>query len=173
MTTSNFVHLHVHTEYSLLDGAIRCGDLASKAAEFGMPAVAMTDHGAMYGAVDFYDSCRSAGVKPIIGCEVYVAPEGHTLREKRGKNHHLLLLAENDEGYHNLVKLCSIAYTDGFYGKPGIDHELGPVQEGADRLLRLSGGGDPSLSWRDRTRRRRSEPSCTGTSSAPRTSSSR
>ena len=124
MTTSNFVHLHVHTEYSLLDGAIRCGDLAAKAAEFGMPAVAMTDHGAMYGAVDFYDSCRSAGVKPIIGCEVYVAPEGHTLREKRGRNHHLLLLAENDEGYHNLVKLCSIAYTEGFYGKPRIDHEL-------------------------------------------------
>ena len=122
--TRQFVHLHVHTEYSLLDGSIRCPMLASKVAEFGMPAVAMTDHGAMYGAVDFYESCLSAGVKPIIGCEVYVAPEGHTSRDRRGKNHHLILLAENDEGYHNLVKLCSIAYTDGFYSRPRIDHGL-------------------------------------------------
>ncbi len=119
-----FVHLHVHTEYSLLDGAIRCGQLAAKAAEFGMPAVAMTDHGAMYGAVEFYDECLSAGVKPIIGCEVYVDPEGHTTRDKKNKIYHLLLLAENDEGYHNLVKLTSIANTDGFYGKPRIDHSL-------------------------------------------------
>ncbi len=122
--TKNFVHLHVHTEYSLLDGAIRCGDLAAKAVEFGMPAVAMTDHGAMYGAVEFYDKCMSAGVKPIIGCEIYIDPESHTSRGKRSKNHHLVLLAENDEGYRNLVKLCSIAYTDGFYSKPRIDHAL-------------------------------------------------
>lgn len=119
-----FVHLHVHTEYSLLDGAIRCRDLASKTAEFGMPAVAMTDHGAMYGVVDFYESCLAAGVKPIIGCEVYVAADGHMSRDRRGRTHHLLLLAENEEGYHNLVKLCSIAYTDGFYSKPRIDHGL-------------------------------------------------
>ena len=119
-----FVHLHVHTEYSLLDGAIRCGQLAEKAALYGMPAVAMTDHGAMYGAVEFYDACKKQGINPIIGCEVYVDPEGHTSRERRGKNHHLILLAENDEGYHNLVKLSSIAYTDGFYGKPRIDHDL-------------------------------------------------
>ena len=122
--TKNFVHLHVHTEYSLLDGAIRCGDLAAKAVEFGMPAVAMTDHGVMYGAVEFYDKCMSAGVKPIIGCEIYIDPESHTSRGKRSKNHHLVLLAENDEGYRNLVKLCSIAYTDGFYSKPRIDHAL-------------------------------------------------
>ena len=89
-----------------------------------MPAVAMTDHGAMYGAVEFYDVCLSAGVKPIIGCEVYVDPEGHTTRDKKNKIYHLLLLAENDEGYHNLVKLTSIANTDGFYGKPRIDHSL-------------------------------------------------
>jgi len=119
-----FVHLHVHTEYSLLDGAIRCGELAARAVEYGMPAVAMTDHGAMYGAVEFYDKCTSAGVKPIIGCEAYVDPEGHTSRDKRNRNYHLLLLAENDEGYHNLVKLTSIANTDGFYGKPRIDHTL-------------------------------------------------
>lgn len=119
-----FVHLHVHTEYSLLDGAIRCDQLAARAAEYGMPAVAMTDHGAMYGAVEFYDACLSAGVKPIIGCEVYVDPDGHRTREKRNRNYHLLLLAENDEGYHNLVKLVSIANTEGFYGKPRIDHAL-------------------------------------------------
>lgn len=119
-----FVHLHVHTEYSLLDGAIRCSQLAEKAALYGMPAVAMTDHGAMYGAVEFYDACKGRGINPIIGCEMYVDPEGHTSRERRGKNHHLILLAENDEGYHNLVKLSSIAYTDGFYGKPRIDHDL-------------------------------------------------
>lgn len=119
-----FVHLHVHTEYSLLDGAIRCSQLVNRTVEFGMPAVAMTDHGAMYGAVEFYDKCVSAGIKPIIGCEIYVDPEGHTSRDKRNKNHHLILLAENDEGYHNLVKLTSIANTSGFYGKPRIDHTL-------------------------------------------------
>ncbi len=122
--TRQFVHLHVHTEYSLLDGAIRCDQLAAKTAEYGMPAVAMTDHGAMYGAVEFYHRCTSAGVRPIIGCEMYVDPDGHRSREKRGKNYHLLVLAENDEGYHNLVKLVSIANTEGFYSKPRIDHTL-------------------------------------------------
>ncbi|WP_300522029.1 DNA polymerase III subunit alpha [Aminiphilus sp.] len=119
-----FVHLHVHSEYSLLDGAIRCADLARRTAEFQSPAVALTDHGAMYGTVEFYEKCREKNIKPIIGCEVYVDPQGHTCRDKRGRNHHLLLLAENQEGYHNLVKLVSIANTDGFYFKPRIDHEL-------------------------------------------------
>ena len=118
----NFVHLHVHTEYSLLDGAIRCGDLAKRCAEWEMPAVAMTDHGVMYGAVEFYQKCKAAGVKPIIGCEMYVSPEGIDSRQK--KYNHLLLLAENDEGYHNLIKLVSIANTKGFYYKPRVDHEL-------------------------------------------------
>ncbi len=122
--TRQFVHLHVHTEYSLLDGAIRCDQLAAKAVEFGMPAVAMTDHGAMYGAVEFYAACKAAGINPIIGCEAYVDPDGHRSREKGGRNYHLLILAANDEGYHNLVKLVSIANTDGFYGKPRIDHAL-------------------------------------------------
>ncbi|EEX48204.1 MULTISPECIES: DNA polymerase III subunit alpha [Jonquetella] len=117
-----FVHLHVHTEYSLLDGAIRCGDLAARTAQWHQPAVAMTDHGVMYGAVEFFQACKSAGVKPIIGCEMYVAPEGIQSREKR--SHHLILLAKDDEGYHNLVKLVSIANTDGFYYKPRIDHDL-------------------------------------------------
>lgn len=117
-----FVHLHVHTEYSLLDGAIRCNDLAQKVAEWGSGAVAMTDHGVMYGAVEFAQACASAGVKPIIGCEMYVAPEGIESRNKR--NNHLILLAENEVGYQNLVKLVSIANTKGFYYKPRIDHDL-------------------------------------------------
>ena len=124
-----FVHLHVHTEYSLLDGAIRCRELADKVSSWGeaSPAVAMTDHGVMYGAIEFYSSCKEKGVKPIIGCETYVDTDGYTSREKRKddkKNNHLLLLAENNEGYHNLVKLISIANTDGFYYKPRIDHSL-------------------------------------------------
>ena len=122
--TRPFVHLHVHTEYSLLDGAIRTRDLARRVSEWGAPAVAMTDHGAMYGAVEFYENCRASGVKPILGCETYVDPDGHRSREKKGKNNHLILLAENDEGYRNLIKLVSIANTDGFYYKPRIDHDL-------------------------------------------------
>lgn len=124
MTTRPFVHLHVHSEYSLLDGAIRCGELAERVASWGMPAVALTDHGAMYGAIEFYDRCLAAGIKPIVGCEVYVDPEGHTSREKKGRNFHLLLLAENQQGYNNLIKLVSIANTDGFYYRPRIDYDL-------------------------------------------------
>ena len=122
--TRPFVHLHVHTEYSLLDGAIRTKDLARRVSEWGAPAVAMTDHGAMYGTVEFYENCRANGVKPILGCETYVDPDGHRSREKKGKNNHLILLAENNEGYRNLIKLVSIANTDGFYYKPRIDHDL-------------------------------------------------
>ena len=127
--TRPFVHLHVHTEYSLLDGAIRTAELARKVASWrdvlgAVPAVAITDHGAMYGVIEFYERCKENGVKPIIGCEVYVDPDGHRSREKKGKNSHLLLLAENAEGYHNLVKLVSIANTDGYYYKPRIDHDL-------------------------------------------------
>ncbi len=119
-----FVHLHVHSEYSLLDGAIRCSEIAAKAAEWGSPAVALTDHGAMYGTVEFYEKCRACGVKPLIGCEVYVDPLGHTCRDRKGGNNHLILLARDLEGYHNLVKLVSIANTDGFYYRPRIDHDL-------------------------------------------------
>ena len=122
--TRPFVHLHVHTEYSLLDGAIRTKDLARKVSGWEVPAVAMTDHGAMYGAVEFYENCRASGVKPILGCETYVDPDGHRSREKKGKNNHLILLAEDDEGYRNLIKLVSLANTDGFYYKPRIDHDL-------------------------------------------------
>lgn len=118
-----FVHLHVHSEYSLLDGAIRCRDLAGAVRDMGMDSVALTDHGAMYGCVEFYRECLAAGVKPVLGCEVYVAPRGHTCREGK-EQFHLVLLAENEEGYRNLVRLVSIAHTDGFYYKPRVDHDL-------------------------------------------------
>lgn len=129
--TEPFVHLHVHSEYSLLDGAIRCSELAAKTAEWGSPAVALTDHGAMYGVVEFYEKCHSAGVKPLLGCEVYLDTLGHTCRDRKGGNNHLVLLARDLDGYHNLVKLVSIANTDGFYYKPRIDHDL---------LARYAGG---------------------------------
>lgn len=118
-----FVHLHVHSEYSLLDGANRCADLASAARDMGMNAVALTDHGVMYGCVEFHNKCRDNGIKPILGCEVYVEPNGHTCRDSKN-TYHLILLAENEEGYRNLTKLVSIASTDGFYYKPRIDHDL-------------------------------------------------
>ena len=115
-----FVHLHVHTEYSLLDGAIRTKALAKKVAGWDTKAVAMTDHGVMYGAVEFYENCTAEGVKPILGCETYVAPSGISSRE----GNHLILLAENETGWHNLMRLISIANTQGFWYKPRIDHEL-------------------------------------------------
>ncbi|MBQ6775242.1 MAG: DNA polymerase III subunit alpha [Synergistaceae bacterium] len=118
-----FVHLHVHTEYSLLDGAIRTKKLAQKVAEWDRKVVAMTDHGVLYGAVEFYENCLANGVKPILGCETYVSPQGIAMRENKRFNH-LLLLAENETGWHNLMRLISIANTQGFYYKPRIDHEL-------------------------------------------------
>lgn len=122
----NFTHLHVHTEYSLLDGAIRIKDLVKKVKDNQMTSVAITDHGNMFGAIEFYKECISNNIKPIIGCEVYVAPRSRF--EKQGKidtePNHLILLAMNDIGYHNLMKLCSIGYTEGFYYKPRIDMEV-------------------------------------------------
>ncbi len=122
----DFVHLHVHSEYSLLDGACKIDELAKRTAELGMSSVAITDHGVMFGVVDFYKACRSAGVRPIIGCEVYVAPRKRTDREAHvdDKNWHLVLLAENQEGYRNLVRLVSLASIEGFYYKPRVDKEL-------------------------------------------------
>ncbi len=104
-----------------MDGAARIGELARRAAELDMPALAITDHGVMFGVIDFYKACRKQGIKPIIGCEVYVAPGRRTERVqgKDDKNYHLVLLAENQEGYRNLVKIVSQAYIDGFYYKPG------------------------------------------------------
>ncbi|MDR1514271.1 MAG: DNA polymerase III subunit alpha [Synergistaceae bacterium] len=140
-----FVHLHIHSEYSLLDGANRCSDLAKAAADMGMGAVALTDHGVMYGCVEFYNECKKAGVKPILGCEVYVAPSGHRCKEAK-EQYHLVLLAESDEGYRNLTKLVSIACTDGFYYKPRIDHDLlSRYSKGLIALSACLGGEVPSL----------------------------
>ncbi len=119
---TDFVHLHVHTEYSLLDGACRIKRLVSRAKEFGMKALACTDHGNVYAAVEFYDECKAQGIKPIIGSEVYIT-DGSRF-EKSGKPYHLILLCKNSEGYKNLCKLVSRSYTEGFYSKPRIDFEL-------------------------------------------------
>ncbi len=123
---TEFTHLHVHTEYSLLDGACRIKPLVARAKELGMTSLAMTDHGAMYGAVDFYLACKKEGIHPVIGCEVYVAQRTrfdkvHGLDNER---YHLILLCENQQGYQNLIKIVSAAWTEGFYTKPRIDHEL-------------------------------------------------
>ena len=127
MADKQFVHLHLHTDYSLLDGAIQIKKLAAKAAEMNMPAVAMTDHGNMFGAISFYSEMKKVGVKPIIGCEVYVARGDHRDRGEpdrpKGMNH-LILLATNLAGYRNLVKLTSYGYTHGYYYKPRIDRDL-------------------------------------------------
>ncbi len=120
-----FTHLHLHTEYSLLDGAARIGDVVKRASELGMTSIAITDHGALYGVVDFYRAAESAGIKPIIGCEVYVAPEKLTNKTKAMKEYaHLVLLAKDIAGYKNLMRLSSIAFTEGFYRKPRIDYDV-------------------------------------------------
>ena len=139
MMPSSFVHLHVHTAYSLLDGAIRLSDLLEQVKALGMNAVAVTDHGNMFAAVDFYHQAEKAGVKPIIGCEVYLAPGDRRDKEHRpGQEvaNHLVLLAKNLEGYHNLVRLVSAGYLEGFYYKPRIDLEL--LKEYSQGLIGLS-----------------------------------
>ncbi len=120
----SFVHLHLHTEYSLLDGACRIGELCRAAKEKGQASVAITDHGVMYGAVEFYKAAKKEGIKPIIGCEVYVAPNSRFDREKNGRYNHLVLLCENETGYKNLIKMVSLSFTEGFYSKPRVDKEL-------------------------------------------------
>ena len=123
---NDFVHLHVHTEYSLLDGANRIKDLVARVKELGMKAVAITDHGVMYGAVEFYKECKKNGIKPIIGCEAYVAPRTRFDKEPNIDDRlgHLILLAKNNVGYKNLIKLVSLSFTEGFYYKPRIDMDI-------------------------------------------------
>ena len=138
--TSEFIHLHVHSQYSLLDGAIRFEEAFEKAASMGMTAVALTDHGNMFGAVEFYQTAQKRGLKPIVGCEVYVAP-GSRLERKAAEtgesSFHLTLLAMDRTGYFNLVKLVSLANLEGFYYKPRVDKEiLALYNEG---LIALSG----------------------------------
>ena len=135
---SGFVHLHVHSEYSLLDGFCRITKLVDKAKEMGQKAVAITDHGNMYGAIDFYKYAAKQGIKAIIGCEVYVAPRNHKdkVYEFDRESRHLVLLCENNTGYQNLIKLVSIGYTEGFYNKPRIDEEL--LEQYHEGLIALS-----------------------------------
>ena len=138
----SFVHLHNHTDFSFLDGATKAADLCSTAAEMGMPAVAMTDHGNLCGAVEFYTAAKKANIKPIIGCELYLT-EGS--RKERGKDiyghnkprYHLLLLAKNRTGYHNLMKLSSSGYLEGFYHRPRVDYEI--LEQLHEGLICLSG----------------------------------
>ena len=122
-----FTHLHVHTEYSLLDGSCKIHELVARAKELGMDSMAITDHGVMYGVIDFYKAAREVGIKPILGCEVYVAPGSRFDRENTNgedRYYHLVLLAENDKGYQNLMKIVSKGFVDGFYYKPRVDYEL-------------------------------------------------
>ena len=136
----NFTHLHVHTEYSLLDGSSKIGELVARAKELGMESLAITDHGVMYGVIDFYRAAKNAGINPIIGCEVYVAPGSRFDREAGGENesryHHLVLLAENNTGYANLMKIVSRGFTEGFYYKPRVDYEV--LREFHEGIIALS-----------------------------------
>lgn len=123
----SFTHLHVHTEYSLLDGSSKIKELVHQTKELGMDSIAITDHGAMYGVIDFYKAAKAEGIKPIIGCEIYVTTGSRFQKEARqGENryYHLVLLAENDTGYHNLIKIVSRGFTEGFYYKPRVDYEV-------------------------------------------------
>src|SRR5438128_12637102 len=132
----SFVHLHCHTDYSLLDGACDIDQLMKIRVEQKMPAVAMTDHGNLFGAVKFYNAANASGIHPVIGCEVYVAQQGHKVRSDTDRYNHLVLLCENQEGYRNLIKLVSTSYLEGFYYKPRIDKDL--LARHAKGLIALS-----------------------------------
>lgn len=138
--SSSWVPLHVHSQYSILDASAPVKSIAKKAAEFGMPAVALTDHGNLFGAVEFFKACKGEGVKPIIGCDMYVAPNSRLEKKKEGRartSYSLILLAKNNIGYNNLCKLSSIGYIEGFYYSPRIDHEV--LAKHSDGLICLSG----------------------------------
>ena len=142
----SFTHLHVHTVYSLLDGACKIPELIERAKELGQTSIAITDHGNMYGAIEFYKAARSAGIKPVIGCEVYVSPRSRFDKETRidNINSHLVLLCENETGYKNLMRLNSLAWTEGFYSKPRVDHEsLEKYHEGLIALSACLAGEIP------------------------------
>ena len=144
-----FTHLHVHTEYSLLDGACRIDKLMARTKELGMDSLAITDHGVMYGCVDFYRACKAAGIKPVIGCEVYVAPGSRFEKENSVSDEryrHMILLAENNTGYSNLIKIVSRGFTEGFYYKPRVDDEvLEKYHEGIIALSACLAGEIPNL----------------------------
>ncbi|MFQ6078173.1 MAG: DNA polymerase III subunit alpha, partial [Thermodesulfobacteriota bacterium] len=140
MNKAQFVHLHLHSQYSLLDGAIRFEELFALAKKYEMPAVALTDHGNMFGAIEFYRKAIKNGIKPIIGCEIYVAPKSRFEKKSRDaseRSYHITLLAKNKTGYHNLIRLISLAHLEGFYYKPRIDKEL--LRQYNEGLIALSG----------------------------------
>jgi DNA polymerase III subunit alpha len=146
MQNQEFVHLHLHSHFSLLDGANKIGAVVQRAAELKMPALALTDHGNLFGAVQFHETARKYGVKPIIGCEVYVAREGRKIRNGRSDgSNHLILLAADATGYSNLVRLVSLGYLEGFYYRPRIDKEL--LQEFSQGLIGLSACLKGSVAW--------------------------
>ena len=133
---SDFVHLHNHSDYSLLDGAAKISDLVDHANRYEMKHLALTDHGNMFGALNFYKACREAGINPIIGCELYVAPGSRHIKsgsEQKNRYHHFIALAKNETGYRNLMKLSSVGYTEGFYYKPRIDDEV--LQQYSEGLI--------------------------------------
>lgn len=134
----DFVHLHLHTEYSLLDGSGKIKKLVAKAKELGMDKIAITDHGVMYGCVDFYKACKDEGIKPILGCEIYVASKSMNIKhvDKDNKTNHLVLLVKNEIGYENLMKIASDASIEGFYYKPRVDHDY--LREHSEGLIALS-----------------------------------
>jgi len=140
MEHANFVHLHVHSQYSLLDGAIRFDEACDLAKKYRMSALALTDHGNMFGVIEFYQTAIKHGIKPIVGCEISVAP-GSRFEKKAGDGtegvHHLTLLVKNKIGYFNLIKLVSLAYLEGFYYKPRVDKEL--LSQYHEGLIALSG----------------------------------
>jgi DNA polymerase-3 subunit alpha len=137
MASQQFVHLHVHSEYSLLDGLSNVEELVGQAASLGMPALALTDHGVLYGAIDFYQAARYKGIKPIIGVEAYVAPRGMTERSSQDRQYsHLVLLARDYDGYRNLLKLVTRSHLEGYFYRPRIDREL--LAEHAKGLIALS-----------------------------------
>jgi DNA polymerase III subunit alpha len=136
MAETPFVHLHCHTDYSLLDGACEISQLMDIASQQKMPAIAMTDHGNLFGAVQFYNTAKEKGIHPVLGCEVYVSQKGHKTRSDTDRYNHLVLLCENQEGYRNLIDLVSTAYLEGFYYKPRIDKEL--LSQKSKGLIALS-----------------------------------
>ena len=135
----NFAHLHVHTEYSLLDGSNKIKEYVARVKELGMNSAAITDHGVMYGVIEFYREAKKAGINPVLGCEVYVAPNSRFDREVTGgddRYYHLVLLAENDKGYANLMKIVSKGFTEGYYYKPRVDREV--LREYHEGIIALS-----------------------------------
>ena len=189
MSGRSFTHLHTHTEFSMLDGAARIGELVAAAVADGQPALGITDHGNMYGVLDFYKACRAQGITPIIGTEAYMAGESrHERPVRRGKvddtggdvdggqklYYHLTLLSETVEGYRNLLKLSSAAYLEGYYYKPRLDWEL--LERHHSGLIATTGclgGWCSRRCWPGTWRRPSAGPPACRTSSAARTSSSR